>query len=78
MNILRTQLTRRVVRLEDKGSRSAVLLVTSVEDELVSWHAHIAHSASHVVCRTVDNKVTEQCLALPEGAVESVGWVELV
>jgi hypothetical protein len=71
-------LTRRIVRLCNKPSRRTVLLGSSIEDELVSRDAHVAHRASHVISRAIDNEIPKDRLALPESAVERIGRVKLV
>ena len=53
-------------------------LGAGIEDELVSRDTHVAHRASHVIRRAGDDEVAEERLALPEGAVEGIGRVELV
>lgn len=53
-------------------------LVSSVEDHFVRWDALISHGGCHVTSWAVNDKVTEERLALPESAVEGFGWVELI
>lgn len=63
------ELTRTIVPREDERCSSTVQLRASVEDEFVRWQTVVGHCTGHIVCRTVDDVVTKDVLALPESAV---------
>jgi hypothetical protein len=68
-------LTLRIIRVEQERRRGAVQLRPGIEDEFVRRQSRVRHRAGHVVSRTVDDEITEEGLALPEGAIERVSWI---